>query len=32
MLKIIFFFSEKIKMLADHGRQINKLKELIETE
>lgn len=30
MMKAIFFFSSKKKMLADHKRQIDKLKELIE--
>lgn len=30
MMKVIFFFSSKKKMQADHERQINKLKELIE--
>ncbi len=32
MMKVIFFFSSKKKMQADHERQINKLKELIEAE
>ena len=32
MMKIIFFFSSKKKMQSDHERQINKLKELIESE
>jgi uncharacterized protein YndB with AHSA1/START domain len=30
MMKIIMFFSSSKKMLADHERQINKLKDLIE--
>jgi len=30
MMKVIFMFSSKKKMLADHERQINKLKQLIE--
>ncbi len=32
MMKCIFFFSSKKKMQSDHEKQINKLKELIETE
>ena len=32
MMKIIFFFSSKKKMQADHERQINKLKSLIEAQ
>lgn len=32
MMKIIFFFSSRKKMQADHIRQIDKLKELIEAE
>jgi len=32
MMKIIFFFSSKKKMQSDHEKQINKLKELIESE
>lgn len=31
MMKIIFFFSSKKKMQTDHEKQINKLKELIES-
>ena len=31
MMKIIFLFSSKKKMQADHERQINKLKDLIES-
>jgi len=30
MMRVIFFFSSKRKMLTDHERQINKLKELVE--
>ena len=30
MMKVIFFFSSQKKQQADHERQINKLKELIE--
>ena len=30
LMKVIFFFSPKKKMHADHERQIDKLKELIE--
>lgn len=32
MMKVIFFFTSKKKMQADHEKQINKLKELIESE
>jgi len=32
MMKVIMFFSPKKKMRADHDRQINKLKELIEAQ
>jgi len=32
MMKVIFFFSSKKKMQSDHEAQINKLKELIETD
>jgi len=32
MMKIIFFFSSKKKMQTDHETQINRLKELIESE
>ncbi len=32
MMKIIFLFSSKSKMQADHERQIARLKELIESE
>ncbi len=30
IMKIMFLFSSKKKMLSDHHRQINKLKELVE--
>ena len=32
MMKVIFFFSSKKKMQNDHETQINRLKELIESE
>ncbi len=32
LMKVIFFFTRKSKMQADHTRQINKLKDLIEAQ